>query len=207
MSLADRLKAEIAAGGPITVADYMRRCLHDPQDGYYATRPALGADGDFITAPLVSQMFGELIGLWVVETWRAWAGPRGVLLVEIGPGDGTLMSDVLRAARLAPGFLAAAEVWLVETSAPLAARQRRAAGSQGPAAALDQPARGPAGPARRCCWSPTSCSTACPPASSCARRAAGPSGWWAWTRTASSPSASRPAARRPARPRRRSRAR
>jgi NADH dehydrogenase [ubiquinone] 1 alpha subcomplex assembly factor 7 len=119
MSLLERLKAEIAVGGPISVADYMSRCLHDPHFGYYATRPALGEDGDFITAPLVSQMFGELIGLWAVETWRRLGAPPRFLLVEAGPGDGTLMSDALRAARLAQDFLDAAELWLVETSDPL----------------------------------------------------------------------------------------
>ena len=119
MSLKARLAAEIAAAGPIGVADYMARCLHDLQDGYYATRPALGAAGDFITAPLVSQMFGELIGLWLVESWRGLGEPARVVLCEAGPGDGTLMSDVLRAARLAPAFGAACEVWLLETSEPL----------------------------------------------------------------------------------------
>ena len=108
------------------VADYMTRCLHDPSFGYYATRPALGEDGDFITAPLVSQMFGELIGLWAVETWRRLGAPKRLLLVEVGPGDGTLISDALRAAGLAPDFLAAAELWLVETSAPLMADRRAA---------------------------------------------------------------------------------
>jgi len=126
MSLRERLTAEIAATGPISVADYMGRCLHDPAFGYYATRPALGEDGDFITAPLVSQMFGELIGLWAVETWRRLGAPARVLLVEVGPGDGTLMSDALRAAKLAPDFLAAAELWLVETSNPLIERQKTA---------------------------------------------------------------------------------
>lgn len=124
MSLLERLKAEIGAGGPIGVDAYMARCLHDPIDGYYATHPALGEDGDFITAPMVSQMFGELIGLWAVETWRRMGAPARMLLVEMGPGDGTLMSDALRAARLAPDFLAAAELWLVETSPPLVERQR-----------------------------------------------------------------------------------
>ena len=119
MALADRLKAELAATGPISVADYMARCLFDPQDGYYSTRPALGEDGDFITAPLVSQMFGELIGLWAAETWSRMGRPARVLLVEMGPGDGTLMSDALRAARLAPEFLTAAELWLIEPSDPL----------------------------------------------------------------------------------------
>jgi NADH dehydrogenase [ubiquinone] 1 alpha subcomplex assembly factor 7 len=126
MSLLERLKSEIAAGGPIGVDVYMTRCLHDPKDGYYATRPALGEDGDFITAPMVSQMFGELIGLWAVETWRRMGAPARVLLVEMGPGDGSLMSDALRAAKLAPDFLAAADLWLVETSKPLIERQRAA---------------------------------------------------------------------------------
>ena len=128
MSLLERLRAEIAQTGPLTVAEYMHRCLHDPQDGYYATRPALGADGDFVTAPLVSQMFGELLGLWAVEVWSRLGSPPRVLLVEAGPGDGTLMSDILRAARLSSGFLAAAEVWLVETSEPLRQRQRERLG-------------------------------------------------------------------------------
>jgi SAM-dependent MidA family methyltransferase len=123
MSLRDRLIAGIAAQGPMTVADYMDACLHDPQDGYYATRPALGEAGDFITAPHVSQMFGELIGLWAVETWTRMGRPARFRLVELGPGDGTLMSDMLRASHVAPGFPEAAEVWLVETSAPLRSRQ------------------------------------------------------------------------------------
>jgi SAM-dependent MidA family methyltransferase len=123
MPLLDRLKAQIAQIGPISVADYMEICLHDPQAGYYATRPALGEDGDFITAPLVSQMFGELIGLWAVEVWRGMGRPATFVLAEAGPGDGTLMADLLRAARLDPGFLEAADLWLVETSAPLRAAQ------------------------------------------------------------------------------------
>ncbi len=126
MSLADRLKAEIAAQGPMTVAEYMARCLFDPRDGYYATRPALGEDGDFITAPLVSQMFGELIGLWSVEAWRRLGAPATFRLVEMGPGDGTLMVDALRAARLDPAFMTAADLWLVEASAPLRERQAAA---------------------------------------------------------------------------------
>jgi NADH dehydrogenase [ubiquinone] 1 alpha subcomplex assembly factor 7 len=125
MSLKNRLKAEIRAGGPIPISRFMSACLHDPQDGYYATRPRLGEDGDFITAPLVSQMFGELLGAWTVETWRRIGRPSRVLLVEAGPGDGTLIGDVLRTGRLDPEFLAAAELWLIETSAPLEALQRQ----------------------------------------------------------------------------------
>ena len=118
-SLSDKLAAQIAADGPMTIAQFMTACLHDPEFGYYATRPALGEDGDFITAPLVSQMFGELIGLWAAVCWDRLGEPAKVRLVEMGPGDGTLMSDMLRAARAAPGFLEAADVWLVETSEPL----------------------------------------------------------------------------------------
>ncbi|HRD29639.1 MAG TPA: SAM-dependent methyltransferase, partial [Caulobacter sp.] len=124
MSLMERLRAEIAQTGPINVADYMTRCLHDPQDGYYATRPSLGEAGDFITAPLISQMFGELLGVWAVEAWTRMGRPAAFRLVEMGPGDGTLMSDLLRTVRLAPDFVAAAEVWLIETSWPLRAAQK-----------------------------------------------------------------------------------
>lgn len=123
MSLLEQLKAQIRLHGPISTAQYMTACLHDPEEGYYATRPRLGADGDFITAPLVSQMFGELIGLWCAETFSRLGRPASVVWAEVGPGDGTLISDALRAARRAPAFLAAAELWLIEPSAPLRSRQ------------------------------------------------------------------------------------
>jgi SAM-dependent MidA family methyltransferase len=125
MALRDRLAAEIARSGPISVAQFMTAALHDPQGGYYATRPALGDEGDFVTAPLISQMFGELVGVWAASCWALMGEPERVRLVEMGPGDGTLMVDVLRAARAAPGFLDAADVWLVETSEPLRATQQR----------------------------------------------------------------------------------
>jgi SAM-dependent MidA family methyltransferase len=125
MSLKDRLVRDIRDSGPITVADYVTRCLHDPQDGYYATRPRLGAGGDFITAPLVSQMFGELIGLWALETWRRLGAPDRVHMIEVGPGDGTLMSDALRAAHVDPAFVQALDLVLIEPSAPLREAQAR----------------------------------------------------------------------------------
>ena len=128
MSLRDRLAREITLTGPMTVADYVTRCLHDPEGGYYATRPAIGATGDFITAPMISQMFGELVGLWAVETWRRLGAPERVRLVEVGPGDGTLMADALRAARLDPDFLSAIDLILIEPSAPLRAAQARMLG-------------------------------------------------------------------------------
>jgi NADH dehydrogenase [ubiquinone] 1 alpha subcomplex assembly factor 7 len=124
MSLRERLTAQIASGGPLNVAQYMTACLHDPQDGYYATRPALGLDGDFITAPLLSQMFGELIGVWIAASFEQMGRPSAFRLIEMGPGDGTLMSDILRAVRRVPGLLDAADVWLVEVSEPLRKLQR-----------------------------------------------------------------------------------
>jgi NADH dehydrogenase [ubiquinone] 1 alpha subcomplex assembly factor 7 len=123
MSLRERLKALIAETGPISVAQYMTACLYDPEGGYYATRPALGPGGDFITAPLISQMFGELVGVWAVAAWETMGRPSPFRLIEMGPGDGTLMSDLLRAVRLTPEFRRAADIWLVEISEPLIARQ------------------------------------------------------------------------------------
>src|SRR5688572_10288097 len=108
----------------------MTACLYDPDHGYYATRPALGPAGDFITAPLVSQMFGELIGVWAASAWQAIGAPARFTLVEMGPGDGTLVDDLLRAGRALPGFLEAAEVWLVETSGPLQALQAQRLGDR-----------------------------------------------------------------------------
>jgi SAM-dependent MidA family methyltransferase len=139
MSLLDRLKAQIAHDGPISVAEYFTRCLHDPRDGYYANRPAIasardGEGGDFLTAPGVSQMFGELIGLWTLETWNRMGRPAPVRLVEMGPGDGALMSDILRAGRLMPEFLEAADLWLVEVSPPLRAVQAERLGDARPSA-------------------------------------------------------------------------
>ena len=129
-ALLGRLKAQIAQDGPISVPEYFTRCLHDPRDGYYANRPALGgmtggSEGDFVTAPGVSQMFGELVGLWLMETWDRLGRPAPFRLVEMGPGDGTLMSDILRAGRLLPAFLEAADLWLVEVSPVLRAAQER----------------------------------------------------------------------------------
>jgi SAM-dependent MidA family methyltransferase len=130
MSLSAKLVRLIRADGPMTVEAYMRHCLHDPEFGYYATRPRLGAEGDFITAPLVSQMVGELIGLWAVDAWTRLGQPAPFRLVEMGPGDGSLISDLLRAARVVPTFRAGVELWLVETSGPLIERQRERLAAQ-----------------------------------------------------------------------------
>ncbi len=118
-ALADILAARIRERGPISVADYMQAVSAH----YYAGRDPFGVAGDFVTAPEVSQMFGELIGLWCVDTWRAMGGPARLVLAELGPGRGTLMRDALRAARLASDFLDAAELHLVETSSAMRERQ------------------------------------------------------------------------------------
>ena len=123
MSLRDQLAARIAANGPISVADYMNECLLHPTFGYYATRDPLGAGGDFTTAPEISQMFGELIGLSLAQTWMDQGAPDSFTLAELGPGRGTLMADVMRATASVPGFHAAARVHLVEASPTLRAIQ------------------------------------------------------------------------------------
>jgi NADH dehydrogenase [ubiquinone] 1 alpha subcomplex assembly factor 7 len=124
--LARKLAARIAALGPIGLYDYMQACLYDPEHGYYRKKAALGRQGDFITAPEISQVFGELIGLWAGESWRIMGEPAGVRLIELGPGRGTLMADALRALKVLPGFHRAAAVHLVETSAALRAAQEAA---------------------------------------------------------------------------------
>jgi SAM-dependent MidA family methyltransferase len=118
--------ARIAEAGPMSVADYMAACLMHPEFGYYATRDPFGPGGDFVTAPEISQMFGELLGLCLAQVWLDQGRPARFVLAELGPGRGTLMADVLRATRGVPGFRDAAEVHLVEGSAVLRAAQRRA---------------------------------------------------------------------------------
>jgi NADH dehydrogenase [ubiquinone] 1 alpha subcomplex assembly factor 7 len=118
------LRRIIAIDGPIPVSRYMALCLGHPQHGYYVTRDPLGMAGDFTTAPEVSQMFGELIGLWGAAVWQQMGAPTLVRLVELGPGRGTLMADLLRAAAIVPAFRSALAVHLVETSPVLRARQR-----------------------------------------------------------------------------------
>ncbi|GGF88337.1 ATP synthase subunit beta [Azorhizobium oxalatiphilum] len=117
------LKALIAAEGPISVGRYMALALGHPKHGYYVTRDPLGAKGDFTTAPEISQMFGELIGLWAVATWQQMGAPEAFRLVELGPGRGTLMADALRAAKLLPAFGAAMSLHMVEMSPVLRAKQ------------------------------------------------------------------------------------
>jgi NADH dehydrogenase [ubiquinone] 1 alpha subcomplex assembly factor 7 len=113
----------IAARGPITVDRFMSEALYHPEHGYYMRRDPLGAGGDFITAPEISQMFGELIGIFCAESWQRMGSPPVCNLVELGPGRGTLMQDALRAGKALPGFTDAVRVHLVEISPVLKARQ------------------------------------------------------------------------------------
>ena len=121
--LHDLLIARIRRTGPMSIADFMADCLMHPQHGYYTTRDPLGRDGDFITAPEISQMFGELIGLSLAQCWIDQGSPAPFALVELGPGRGTLMADALRATQWVPGFCDAARVHFVEISPALREQQ------------------------------------------------------------------------------------
>ena len=123
-ALAAELRARIRRDGPLSVAAYMRLCLAHPTLGYYRRGARIGRAGDFVTAPEVSQMFGELIGLWCAVLWRSMGRPPRVSLVELGPGRGTLLADALRAARGVPGFRDAIRLHLVESNHTLRAAQR-----------------------------------------------------------------------------------
>jgi NADH dehydrogenase [ubiquinone] 1 alpha subcomplex assembly factor 7 len=122
-ALERELVAMIAAEGPLSVDRYMALCLGHTRHGYYMRQDPFGRGGDFTTAPEISQMFGELIGVWCATAWQTMGTPSPFRLVELGPGRGTLMADVLRAARVVPGFLDAARIDLVETSPALRQRQ------------------------------------------------------------------------------------
>ncbi len=122
--LKSRITKHIKSSGPLPLAEYMHWCMADPKDGYYANQEAIGAKGDFITAPEISQMFGEMIGIWAVETWEALGKPSPFNLAELGPGKGTLMQDLLRIGNAVPEFLDAAQVQMIETSEKLIDAQK-----------------------------------------------------------------------------------
>lgn len=130
------IRAAIADRGPMPVGDYMALCLGHPEHGFYQTRNPLGAGGDFVTAPEVSQLFGEMIGGWLAQVWADAGRPTGVL-VELGPGRGTLMADALRVAGQVPELREALSLWLVETSPALRRCQAEALGEWAPRAIED----------------------------------------------------------------------
>lgn len=122
-NLSEVIRNKIRAEGPITVAQYMELCLMHPDFGYYTTRDPLGAAGDFTTAPEMTQVFGELIGLWCVEMWKKIGSPAKFTLCELGPGRGTLLADALRAAQMVPDFINGLDVRLLEASPKLREKQ------------------------------------------------------------------------------------
>jgi NADH dehydrogenase [ubiquinone] 1 alpha subcomplex assembly factor 7 len=131
VTLARHLARRIEAEGPISLAAFMGEALGHPRFGYYVTRDPLGETGDFTTAPEISQMFGELLGLWCADAWLRMGSPGSVRLIELGPGRGTLMADALRAiGRAMPDFRRVLTVHLVETSPVLRQRQRAALGDE-----------------------------------------------------------------------------
>ena len=144
--LAAEIRSLIGSAGPLPIAEYMRLCLIHPHHGYYTTREPLGRRGDFITGPEISQMFGELVGLWLVSVWRQLSAPCPVRLIELGPGRATMLLDALRAARTVPGFLDAMVLHLVEISPLLRTfQQQRIAPLKVPVTWHDTLAEVPAG--------------------------------------------------------------
>ncbi|RCL02873.1 MAG: methyltransferase [Candidatus Tokpelaia sp. JSC161] len=116
----------ISKKGPIQISEYMKICMTDPEHGYYQTRKPFGLEGDFTTAPEISQIFGEIIAIWVISTWRQMSKPPYFLLCEAGPGRGTLMDDILRSLKkLVPEFLESAKIILIEKSTRLIEIQKK----------------------------------------------------------------------------------
>jgi NADH dehydrogenase [ubiquinone] 1 alpha subcomplex assembly factor 7 len=126
MRLEDELRQRLQRAGRLSVAEYMELCLIHPEHGYYTSRAPIGARGDFTTAPEISQMFGELIGLWSAAVWQAMGSPENLRLVELGPGRGTMILDILRAAKIVPHFRDALVLHLIEVSPALERVQRQA---------------------------------------------------------------------------------
>jgi NADH dehydrogenase [ubiquinone] 1 alpha subcomplex assembly factor 7 len=165
MRLKSRIAALIEAQGPMSVAQFMTIALLDPQDGYYITRdpigaPSLSKGGDFTTAPEVSQMFGEMVGLWLVQAWADQGCPKNPRLVELGPGRGTLMADILRAAAVAPEFLADLDV-VRSRPAPSCRRSRRKNCATAARIFPGRRSSTTASPTGPCSWWPTSSSMPC----------------------------------------------
>jgi SAM-dependent MidA family methyltransferase len=123
-ALLNEIKKLIQSSGPMPVWRYMELCLMHPSYGYYVSRDPLGREGDFTTAPEVSQMFGELLGLWSASVWRQMGSPQPLRLIELGPGRGTMMADALRALRVLPPLYQALHVHMVEVNPVLRERQK-----------------------------------------------------------------------------------
>lgn len=131
-ALENIIKDEIRQKGPMNLARYMALCLGHAEHGYYMTRDPFGAQGDFTTAPEISQMFGEMIGAWVADTWMKMGMPSKFILLECGPGRGTLMMDVMRATKNVENFHNAVQLHLMETSPVLKEIQKKNLTQYGP---------------------------------------------------------------------------
>jgi NADH dehydrogenase [ubiquinone] 1 alpha subcomplex assembly factor 7 len=132
LSLSEQIDTQIRTTGPMSLATYMGLCLSHPRHGYYAAGRPIGAAGDFITAPEISQMFGELIGFFFVNIWQQMGSPKSFTLLELGPGRGTLMQDALRAAGKAEGFENALHLQLFESNVLLKGEQEKRLGNYSP---------------------------------------------------------------------------
>lgn len=121
-----QLKRIIKYKGPITISEFISEALHNKDHGYYVNKPPIGADADFITSPEISQLFGEMIGIWFAYTWKQMGSPKNLLLVELGPGNGTLMSDVLRATKHINNFHDSISINFIEINKILRQHQEKA---------------------------------------------------------------------------------
>ncbi len=132
------IRKRIKLAGPMPVRQFMTLCLTHPDYGYYTTRDPFGAGGDFVTSPEISQVFGELIGLWAASAWHMMGEPENVRLIELGPGRGTMLLDALRAAQVVPAFRAAIVLHLVEVNPKLREKQEQSLGTLFVAALWDR---------------------------------------------------------------------
>jgi NADH dehydrogenase [ubiquinone] 1 alpha subcomplex assembly factor 7 len=132
LTLPEQIDAQIRETGPMSLSTYMGLALSHPRHGYYAAGRPIGAEGDFITAPEISQMFGEIVGFFIVNLWQQMGEPKSFTLLELGPGRGTLMADALRAASKADGFENALHLQLFEQNALLKAEQEKRLGKYAP---------------------------------------------------------------------------
>ena len=116
---------QINSNGPMPLSNYIQQCLFHPIYGYYVKEPVFGINGDFTTAPEISQMFGELLALSILQAWIDQGSPSKIILAELGPGRGTMMVDILRTLKIHPELLNATEIHLIEASPSLRSAQKK----------------------------------------------------------------------------------
>ena len=119
------LVERIKSNGPMPLSEYIQQCLFHPIYGYYVKEPVFGINGDFTTSPEISQMFGELLAISILQAWIDQGSPSKIILAELGPGRGTMMADILRTLKIHPDFLNATEIHLIEASSNLRSEQKK----------------------------------------------------------------------------------